>query len=125
VTAAGAPFSAAGFGNFFREWCNEAGLYSCTAHGLRKAQLRRLAEAGCSEHQITAAIHAPLRASASGHRHCDIGVWREDRRQNRDCQTWREKCQTNKLLTCEGGGDPGGLPPGSIISTLTVANQRC
>jgi integrase len=54
VTAAGAPFSAAGFGNLFRDWCNDAGLHNCTAHGLRKAQLRRLAEAGCSEHQIAA-----------------------------------------------------------------------
>lgn len=54
VTEAGAPFSQAGFGNWFRDRCNEAGLPHCTAHGLRKAQCRRLAEAGCSEHQIAA-----------------------------------------------------------------------
>jgi integrase len=54
VTGAGAPFSPAGFGNWFRECCNEAGLPHCSAHGLRKAQCRRLAEAGCSEHQIAA-----------------------------------------------------------------------
>ncbi|HVH77159.1 MAG TPA: tyrosine-type recombinase/integrase [Stellaceae bacterium] len=54
TTTAGAPFTAAGFGNLFREWCDEAGLKACTAHGLRKAQCRRLAEAGCSEHQIAA-----------------------------------------------------------------------
>jgi integrase len=54
VTGAGAPFSPAGFGNWFRDCCNEAGLPHCTAHGLRKAQCRRLAEAGCSEHQIAA-----------------------------------------------------------------------
>ena len=54
TTEYGRPFSAAGFGGKFRDWCNEAGLPHCTAHGLRKAQLRRLAEAGCSEHEIQA-----------------------------------------------------------------------
>jgi integrase len=54
TTKTGAPFTAAGFGNKFREWCNEAGLPHCSAHGLRKAQCRRLAEAGCSEHEIAA-----------------------------------------------------------------------
>lgn len=48
------PFAAAGFGNWFREMCNEAGLPHCSAHGLRKAVARRLAEAGCSEHVIAA-----------------------------------------------------------------------
>jgi hypothetical protein len=37
TTAGGAPFTAAGFGNHFRQWCNEAGLKHCSAHGLRKA----------------------------------------------------------------------------------------
>jgi integrase len=59
VTDYGRPFTAAGFGNRFREWCNEAGLAHCSAHGLRKAFLRRMAEAGCSEEFI---------ASISGHR---------------------------------------------------------
>lgn len=48
------PFSAAGFGNWFREVCDEAGLHGLSAHGLRKAAARRLAEAGCSPHQIMA-----------------------------------------------------------------------
>jgi integrase len=44
-----------GFGNVFREWCNEADLPKrCSSHGLRKAACRRLAEAGCSEHEIAA-----------------------------------------------------------------------
>jgi integrase len=51
----GAAFSSAGFGNVFREWCNEADLPKrCSSHGLRKAACRRLAEAGCSEHEIAA-----------------------------------------------------------------------
>ena len=37
VTGAGKPFTAAGFGGWFRERCDEAGLKHCTAHGLRKA----------------------------------------------------------------------------------------
>ena len=59
VTDHGKPFTAAGFGNWFRARCNEAGLSQCSAHGLRKAFLRRMAEAGCSEDFI---------ASISGHK---------------------------------------------------------
>lgn len=45
VTEYGRPFSRNGFGNRFRKWCDEAGLPGCTAHGLRKAISRRMAEA--------------------------------------------------------------------------------
>lgn len=48
------PFSAAGFGNWFRDRCDEAGLHHCSAHGLRKAAARRLAEAACINKQIMA-----------------------------------------------------------------------
>jgi integrase len=54
LTGAGSPFSSAGFGNLFREWCDEAGLPQCSAHGLRKATCRRLAEIGCSAPEIQA-----------------------------------------------------------------------
>lgn len=54
TTKHGAPFTAAGFGNAFREWCDKAGVKKLSAHGLRKAAARRLAEAGCSAHQIAA-----------------------------------------------------------------------
>ena len=54
LTEAGAPFSAAGFGNWFRDRCNEAGLPHCSAHGLRKACATRLANAGCTTEQIKA-----------------------------------------------------------------------
>lgn len=54
VTDFGRPFSAAGFGNKFRFWCNQAGLPHCSAHGLRKAAAARLAELGASEHEIMA-----------------------------------------------------------------------
>lgn len=44
VTEYGKPFSNAGFGNWFRAQCDAAGLPQCTAHGLRKAVMRRMAE---------------------------------------------------------------------------------
>lgn len=56
VTERGAPFTVAGFGNWFREVCDKAGLPQCSAHGLRHAQGRRLAENDCTEHQIAAAL---------------------------------------------------------------------
>lgn len=54
-TAFGKPFDAAGFGNWFRARCNEASLpKECSSHGLRKAAARRLAEVGCTSHEIAA-----------------------------------------------------------------------
>lgn len=51
----GKPFSVAGFGNWFGERAQLAGCpEGCAAHGLRKAGSRRLAEAGCTPHQIMA-----------------------------------------------------------------------
>lgn len=54
LSAHGKPYSSNGFGNKCRQWCDEAGLSHCSAHGLRKAAARRLAEAGCSNQQIKA-----------------------------------------------------------------------
>jgi integrase len=54
TTEAGQPFTAAGFGGWFRERCDEAGLYHCTPHGLRKAAATRLAEAGATAHELMA-----------------------------------------------------------------------
>lgn len=60
ATATGAPFTAPGFGNWFREAIRGAGLPDeLSAHGLRKAAARRLAEAGCTTHEI---------ASITGHK---------------------------------------------------------
>ncbi len=53
VTEFGNPFSPAGFTNLFRRWVRAAGLLKgISAHGLRKACCRRLAEAGCSASEI-------------------------------------------------------------------------
>lgn len=48
VTEFGKPFTANGFGNWFRDRCDKAGLPHCSAHGLRKAMSRRLAEGGAT-----------------------------------------------------------------------------
>lgn len=62
VTEFGNPFKPAGFGNWFREQCDMANLRHCSAHGLRKAAARRLAEAGCSTFEVAAITgHASLR----------------------------------------------------------------
>lgn len=43
-TRRGGPFTKESFGSFFKDACVAAGLPHCTAHGLRKATLRRLAD---------------------------------------------------------------------------------
>lgn len=52
VTAFGRPFSIAGLGNKMREWCDQAGLPQCSAHGLRKAGATIAAENGATPHQL-------------------------------------------------------------------------
>jgi integrase len=52
------PFTPAGFGNAMRDWCDQANLHHCAAHGLRKACATALAEAGATTHEI---------ASVTGH----------------------------------------------------------
>jgi site-specific recombinase XerD len=52
VTEFGKGFTAAGFGNWFREQCNRAGLHHCSAHGLRKAGATIAAENGASVHTL-------------------------------------------------------------------------
>jgi site-specific recombinase XerD len=52
VTEYGMPFTVNGFGNWFRDRCNEAGLPHCSAHGLRKAGAKTAAENGATPHQL-------------------------------------------------------------------------
>jgi integrase len=63
TTQKGEPYTPEGFGNWFREACQAAGLAGFSAHGLRKASMRRLAESGASVNEI---------AAWSGHQ-----TWRE------------------------------------------------
>lgn len=52
VTSYGKPFTVGGFGNWFRDRCNEAGLPHCSAHGVRKGVATDVAEKGGSAHLI-------------------------------------------------------------------------
>jgi integrase len=54
VTDYGKPFSPDGLGNKMREWCDQAYLPHCTAHGLRKALARRSADLGATQQQLKA-----------------------------------------------------------------------
>jgi integrase len=54
VTQFGKPFTADGFGNWFRKRCDEAELPTCSAHGLRKAGAALAAENGATERQLMA-----------------------------------------------------------------------
>ena len=61
TTRTGKPYHPNSFGNWFRDACDKAGLPHCSAHGLRKASARRIADAGGSEHQIASVTgHASL-----------------------------------------------------------------
>jgi integrase len=55
MTKSGRSYSANKFSDQFRAWCDAAGLPpQCSFHGLRKAACTRLAEAGCTAHEIMA-----------------------------------------------------------------------
>jgi integrase len=54
VTQYGKPFTANGFGGWFRERCDEASLHQCSAHGLRKAGATLAAENGATDRQLMA-----------------------------------------------------------------------
>ena len=103
VTSFGKPFTANGFGNRVRQWCDQAGLPDCTSHGLRKLMMVRLAHAGYSAPQIGA---------ISGHkdlREIQLYIEQMDRRKMAiETMTAFEKVQTaNKnLLT-----NPAKPPP--------------
>lgn len=54
VNGKGNGFTPAGFGNWFREVCDKAGLHECSAHGLRKAGATIAAENGATTKQLMA-----------------------------------------------------------------------
>jgi integrase len=53
-TEYGQPFSPAGFGGWFRERCDEAGLPQCSAHGVRKLAATVQADGGATDRQLMA-----------------------------------------------------------------------
>jgi integrase/recombinase XerD len=54
VTEYGRPYTSNGFGNAVRDWCDQANLHHCSAHGLRKATPTQMAENDATPHQIMA-----------------------------------------------------------------------
>ena len=55
TTNSGKSYRSDDFTDQFRAWCDAAGLPGrCVFHGLRKAALTRLADAGCTAHEIAA-----------------------------------------------------------------------
>lgn len=52
LTSFGKPYSDKSFSQRFSKWCVDAGLANCTAHGLRKAMSRRMAEARATNSEI-------------------------------------------------------------------------
>ena len=54
MTERGKPFTANGFGNYFKDCCRAASLDHCSAHGLRKAGATFAAENGATTKQLMA-----------------------------------------------------------------------
>lgn len=54
MTEQGRPYTANGLGNAMRDWCDQANLPQCSAHGLRKAGAVIAAEAGATSQQLQA-----------------------------------------------------------------------
>lgn len=52
ATSFGKPYSSKSFSQRFSKWCDDAGLPHCSAHGLRKAMSRRMAEARATNSQM-------------------------------------------------------------------------
>lgn len=84
------PYTPAGFGNWFGERAQMAGCpEGCTAHGLRKAGSRRLAEAGCTPHQIKA---------ITGHKNlAEVTLYTESVDQERLADEAIERTKTSNL----------------------------
>jgi enterobacteria phage integrase len=92
----GKPFTVDGFSQWLRSAITAAGLpLDCQPHGLRKAAGRRLAEAGCSAHEIMAVLgHKTLSEAERYTREADQArlateamMKLEGRRANRFAQT--------------------------------------
>ncbi|MGU3408215.1 tyrosine-type recombinase/integrase [Methylobacterium brachiatum] len=117
VTDYGKPFSVAGFGNRFREWCDQAGLPHCSAHGLRKATASRLAKRGCTPHEIMA---------VTGHQTLEEveRYTREAQRAGLADSAWERFAAGRRGPTSdEGSGPTSGKPVADIRKNAPVARQ--
>jgi enterobacteria phage integrase len=96
TTQYGRPFTVDGFSQWFRNAISKAGLpIDCQPHGLRKAAGRRLADAGCTAHEIMAVLgHKTLSEAERYTREADQALLAttavgklEKRTTNRNAQT--------------------------------------
>jgi integrase len=98
VTAFGKGFTHAGFGNWFRERCNQAGHRHCSAHGVRKAGATIAAEQGATAHQLMA-----------------IFGWRKLAVYTKAAEQKRMAGRAMNLLTMPGTESESFVPPDPVI----------
>jgi hypothetical protein len=92
VTEQRKSFTAAGFGDWFRDRCDEAAALHCAAHGLRSAAATRLADHGATAHQLMSWF-----------------VWRtlsEAARYTKEANRKRLAKEAGKLISGTGIGNP-------------------
>jgi len=115
TTEHGGAYTADSFGNRFRAWCREAGLPHCSAHGLRKAAATRLAEMGCTPHEIMA---------VTGHR-----TLKEVDRYTREAAQRLLAASAFDRLRAKEVSHPGAATPewdeNSVQPTEKKGNQKC
>jgi Phage integrase family len=106
ATAQGKPFTAAGFGNWFRDMCDEAGLKGLSAHGLRKALQAMGADVGLSDRELMAiAGHETTRMTS---------LYTKQR--DRDLLADRGLARISASIFMEGFGAPSrGVPESAPI----------
>jgi integrase len=101
TTRTGKSYLPRDFTQQFRSWCDQAGLPGhCVFHGLRKAAARRLAEAGCTAHEISPATLPSRKSRATPRPLIKRGspgpLWRGPKNKSRQMLSnpTRPKCQT-------------------------------
>lgn len=108
ATVFGKAFTVAGFSQFMRAAIADAGLpLDCQPHGLRKAAGRRLAEAGCSAHEIMSILGHQTLAEAER--------YTRDADQARLAKAAMEKMTNHRAIdipqtTSSGFGNSGKMP---------------
>lgn len=144
ITEWGKPFTVDGFSGWMRHAMTEAGLpLDCRPHGLRKTFGRLLADAGCTTHEIMAALgHLTLAEAERYTREADRRrggrraiVKLEDHKANRSSQTSSEslgKSRNNvvkskaKEVHWRSLGDSWVVPAASLCGAATPStSHRC
>jgi integrase len=104
-TEFGRPFTVAGFSRFMRDAISAAGLpIDCKPHGLRKTLGRRLADQGCTAHEIMAALGHTTLAEAE--------------RYTREADRRRGGREAIKKLQARGQPNENGSNPEPFTQTI-------